>query len=257
MQRKLLATLLAVAFGTTACGRTHEQGLTEPSLGAPRVVGFRGAETVALRRVLEALRPHGLRVVELSIRRERLPRAYRGGLMMRIAPATPITPRTEWEAEVLADAYAAATRHPPRYAEVDGVGPFAIRDFSALDELVLARRRRHLAARLRAVAMRRGAVVRELRPADPAGITLAVTLQVGSPARFLRAEADALGRVLNRAGLPAHYLGVLDGRGRLVWALTHVNGGGGYFTLRRLDACDHIEHSEPSGVKLPPQECRD
>ncbi len=257
MQRKLLATLLAVALGTTACGRTHEQGLTQPSLGPPRVVGFRGAESVALRRVLAALRPHGLRVVELRVRRKRLPRAYRGGLMMRIAPARPITPRTEWDAEVLADAYAAATPHPPRDAEVDGVEGFAIQGFSALDERVLARRRRHLEASLRAVALRAKAVVREMRAADPAGITLAVTLQVSSPARFLRAEADALGHALNRAGLPAHYLGVLDGGGRLVWALTHVNNGGGYYTLRRLDACDHIQHSEPFGAKLPPQECRD
>ena len=177
--------------------------------------------------------------------------------MMGITPARPITPRTEWDAEVLADAYAAATRHPPRDAEVDGVEGFAIQSFSALDERVLARRRRHLEASLRAIAMRGRAVVRELRAADPAGITLAVTLQVDSPARFLRAEADALGHALNRAGLPAHYLGVLDGGGRLVWALTHVHDGGGYYTLRHLDACDHIEHSEPSGAKLPPQECRD
>jgi len=257
VQRKLLATLLAVAFGTTACGRTHEQGLTQPSLGPPRVVGFRGAETVALRHVLEALHPHGLRVVELRIRRERLPRAYRGGLMMRIAPARPITPRTEWDAEVLADAHAAATPHPPRYAEVDGVEGFAIQGFSALDKRVLARRRRHIEASVRAVAVRGDAVVRELRAADPVGITLAVTLQVGSPARFLRVEADALGHALNRAGLPAHYLGVLDGGGRLVWALTHVNNGGGYYTLRRLDACDQIQHSEHFGAKPPPQECRD
>ena len=250
-------TLLAVASATTACGRQHEQGLTQPSLGPPRVVGVRGAEASALQGVLAALRPHDLRVIELRIRRKQLPRAYHGRLMLRIAPATPVTLRAEWDAEVFADAYAAAAPHPPRYAEIEGVQGGTIQGFSALDDPVLARRRRYLEARLRAIAKRGGAAVRELRAADPAGITLAATLQVSSPARFLRAEADTLGRSLNRAGLPAHYLGVLDARGRLVWALSHVDGGGGYFTLRRLDACDHIEHSELIGVKLPPQECRD
>jgi hypothetical protein len=204
-------------------------------------VAARPAEVRALRALLVQMQP--TRIASIAIVQVAHPSSWRlprGALTIAVRAGPSI--RGDWEGALLAARYTAA-------AGADGLRPI---DLSAVSGTIrpvgFEPARLHLASIRRRVlgALGGDASIVELR--DEGG-GLAVVVRTPEPARFLKRRGRQL---LAATRTPAHYVGVEDGAGAVVYAWAGLPDEGMLYARPDLDACGPIVHSEAVSWSEPP-----
>jgi len=203
-----------------------------PPVARTRIVGARAAEARALGGLLHALGP--TRISSIGIEPH--------GAEVRLRVHAGASVRGEWEAALLAGLYTndAGTHGLRPVGLVAGSDTTLARGFVA-QRFSLARVHRRVVAALRGRAR-----IVELR--DEGG-GLAVVVRTSQPAAFLKLRGRAL---VAATTLGAHYVGVEDGAGALVYAWGSLPYEGILYPRPDLDSCGPIAHSEPLGAQPPP-----
>jgi hypothetical protein len=197
-----------------------------PPVRKTRIVGARAAETRVLRALLRAMGE--TRISSIGIEPD--------GSEVRLRVHAGESVRGEWEAALLS----------ARYTNDAGVGRLRPVGIFAGSDTTLAR---GFVARPFSVRRLRRAVVGALRGrADlvelrDEGGGLAVVVRTRDPASFLKRRGRALAAA---TALPAHYVGVEDATGALVYAWAGLPFEGIVYPRPDLDACGPIAHSEPA-----------
>ena len=207
-----------------------------------RIVGANPAERRVLRSLLASMRPTRIRSVGIETvahpSKWSLPSS---DVRIRVHGGTSM--RGIWEGDVLAERYTALAGGRLRLVGLISGSDSTRAGGLERQHIRLSRRRARV---LHALAGEARLV--ELR--DEAG-GLAVVVRTAHPGAFLKARGRAL---VAATRTPAHYVGVEDASGAVVYAWAGLPNEGMVYPRPDLDACGPIVHSTPAFYK--PLPCR-
>jgi hypothetical protein len=152
--------------------------------------------------------------------------------------------RSEWEAVLLAEAFAARSRslHLPTVAAYEtGDGGEALVEISGTDRAPVARD--ELKATVEKEAKLSGAELVDLHFVQPHGLAVAVTLRTDTPAEFLKRRLRGFLEKIpdpSHAELDGRYVRVVDADDRVVWAWARYPYGGFRWTRPDLEGCSPV-----------------
>jgi hypothetical protein len=214
--------LLAGCGGHALSGAERAQ--QAPPVRVTRIAGATPREGRVLRALLAAMRP--TRISSVAV--ERIAR----GIRLRVHAGASL--RGEWEANLLADRYAAE-------ADRLGLRPVALATLLPHSTVAIASVRREVRA-----AIGRGTRIVELRDE---GDGVALVVRVPDPAGFLVRHGPALAAIFVTR---PHFVGVEDRHGDIVYAWGGVPNAGMVYARPDLDACGPIHHSVAVGYRADP-----